>query len=159
MESKIRIKLGPIEVEYEGSEAFLTQELPDLIKTISELYRASNIPIKEEDGESKGGGRGKVQLSTGSIAAKLSCASGPELLLAAAAHLTLARGTETFTRQQLLTEIRTAKAYYKKSYNANLTTLLNGLVKGGKFNEASTGTYSLSADARKEMEGRLVART
>ena len=40
MESKIKIKLGPIEVEYEGSESFLKQELPALIKTVTELFKA-----------------------------------------------------------------------------------------------------------------------
>ena len=43
MNSKIRIKLGPIEVEYEGSEAFLKEELPQLLTAVSDLYSKSNI--------------------------------------------------------------------------------------------------------------------
>lgn len=155
MESKIRIKLGPIEVEYEGSEAFLKQELPALIKTVSELYKESSIPLVDEPDKTQGQGGCSVKMSTGSIAAKLGCNGGPDLILAAAAHMTLAKGTETFTRQQLLSEIKSAKAYYKRSFTANLTALLNGLVKGGKLNEPSNDTYALTADARKDVEMRL----
>jgi hypothetical protein len=35
MTSKIRIKLGAIEVEYEGSEQFLKEELPQLLTAVS----------------------------------------------------------------------------------------------------------------------------
>ncbi len=35
MTSKIRIKLGPIEVEYEGSESFLKEELPYLLAAVA----------------------------------------------------------------------------------------------------------------------------
>jgi hypothetical protein len=155
MESKIRIKLGPIEVEYEGSEVFLKEELPNLIRIVSELYKTSNIPPNDSIENGPSGGAGKIQLSTGSIAAKLSCSSGPDLLLAAAAHFTFSKEKESFTRQQLLSEIKTAKAYFKKSYTANLTSLLNGLVKGGKLNEPVAGTFALTADTIKDLEARL----
>jgi hypothetical protein len=42
MDCKIKIKLGEIEVEYEGSEAFLKLELPDLIRMGANLYEATN---------------------------------------------------------------------------------------------------------------------
>ena len=32
--SKIKIKMGPLEVEFEGSEAFLKAELPDLLAAV-----------------------------------------------------------------------------------------------------------------------------
>ena len=34
-ESKIRIKLGQIEIEHEGTEAFIKAELPELVKYLS----------------------------------------------------------------------------------------------------------------------------
>jgi hypothetical protein len=38
MESKIRIKMADIEVEYEGSEAFLKGELPAILDAVSKLH-------------------------------------------------------------------------------------------------------------------------
>lgn len=157
MESKIRIKAGQVEVEFEGSETFLKTELLDIVTKLSELHGTTSDlggpPF------TKGGTRlaGGVGLSTASIAAKLGCGSGPDLVLAAAAHLTLSQAAEAFTRQELNREIRAARAYYKKSYSSNLTKYLDAFVKSGKFNEPSTGTYSLAAAARKEMEARLAS--
>ena len=50
MTSKIRIKLGAIEVEYEGSEQFLKEELPQLLTAVSELY-AKSAALKEAPAE------------------------------------------------------------------------------------------------------------
>lgn len=82
MSSKIRIKIGEIEVEYEGTEEFLKKELPELLKTVSELYRPLNA----------GGGStfvppSNLQLSTANIAAKLDAKTGPDVVIAACAHL------------------------------------------------------------------------
>lgn len=159
MESKIRVKLGAIEVEYEGSEAFLKQEFLGLLSKLSEFYRTNKISANEHAGRADSGLGERINLSTASVAAKLGCADGPDLLVAAGAHLTLSQHVEAFTRQQLLDQIKAAKAYYKKSYSNNLTKYLIGLVKGGKFNEPSTGTYSLAADTRKDLEARLASRT
>ncbi|MBU2464624.1 MAG: hypothetical protein KJ844_11135, partial [Candidatus Edwardsbacteria bacterium] len=99
MESKIKIKLGGIEIEYEGSESFLKKELPDLIKIVTELYKSSKTPAPPDGDDDSGEGEkdeGSIKLSTKSIATKLSCASGPDLIIAAAAHLTLVKNTPVF---------------------------------------------------------------
>ena len=156
MESKIKIKLGPVEVEYEGSEAFLKKELPELIKTIITLSKSSDINIDDtgEEIEVKKGHGKQVQLSTASIAAKLSAKSGPDLILAAAAHLTLSKQTEVFTRKQLLTEMKSAVGYFKTTHRNNLSKYIKSLLKD-KLNEPSSGHFSLTAKARKELEARL----
>lgn len=158
MESKIRIKLGPIEIEYEGSETFLKRELPDLIRTVTELSKSAGVDIRNVDDVSdKGGnGTGKIQLSTGSIAAKLSCSSGPELITAAAVHLTLVKKIKTFSRKQLLDEMRTASGYFKTTYRDNLSSSLKRLLRKDILNEPSTGHYSLTENARKGLEANLV---
>lgn len=114
MESKIRIKLGSIEVEYEGSEAFLKKELPDLMKSITELYKSMGKIIEQPEDQVEGLKPKGIKLSTKSIAAKMNCATGPDLVIAAAAHLTLAKNKESFTRKELLSEIQSASGYFKK---------------------------------------------
>lgn len=159
MESKIKIKLGPIEVEYEGSESFLKQELPDLIKTVTELYKSTGMKIDSIDEivSEKKAPADKLQLSTKSICAKLSCSSGPDLILAAATHLTFVRQQEVFSRKQLLDEMKTASSYFKTGYRDNLTANLKTLLKD-KLNEPSSGHFALTTSARNDLETKLANR-
>lgn len=155
MESKIRIKIGPVEVEYEGSEAFLKKELLDILKTVTEYSRSMGAVA--EHGEDKADNTNKkvVKLSTKSIAAKLSASSGQDIVIAATAHLALVKQQDVFSRQQILKEMQTASGYYKTSYGANLSGYLKTLLKNGTLTEPSTGNLSLSAKARKDLGGRL----
>ena len=50
MTSKIRIRVGDIEVEYEGSDTFLDTKLPGLISKISEM--AGGVPAATDKGTS-----------------------------------------------------------------------------------------------------------
>jgi hypothetical protein len=157
MDSKIKIKLGAIEIEYEGSEGFLKQELPDLIKTVAGLYKEANMRPLADLGGGGGGGSDdgdSVQLSTASIATKLRCKSGPNLAVAAAAHLTLAKNIGVFTRKALLVEMQTATSFYKSSYSKNLSKTLKTLLKGD-FNEPSSGRYCLTEAKKKEVRSAL----
>ncbi len=154
--SKIRIKMGSIEVEYEGSASFLKKELPDLLAAVSKLYHESG----QKDGEtaesgSSGGKTNLVHGTTGSFAAKLKVASGPDLILAAAAHLTLSKGKDVFSRKELTAAMQSATAYHKTTYVNNLSKYLKTLMKEDKLREPSTGNFSLSAEQRKKLEGQL----
>lgn len=157
MESKIRIKLGPIEVDYEGSESFLKQELPILIKTVTEMSKSLNIKLEDPNSGSKSSGRAgqTVQLSTKSIAAKLSCSSGPELIIAAAAHFALVKEQDTFSRKELLKEMQATTGYYKSSYSKNLSAYLKTVLTDGSLTEPTTGNFSLSAKKLEEMRRQL----
>jgi len=160
MSSKLRIRIGEVEIDYEGTEEFLKLEVPQLLKTAMELHKAFG-------GDPRGGGdptsRGTaaepvrpISLTTGSIAAKLNAKSGSDLLTAAAAHLAIVKGTMPFTRQQLLEEMQSATAYYKKNYSANLTKYIKkALQKDGPLSETSKNSYALKAAARKELEQKL----
>ena len=160
MTSKIRIKMGAIEVEYEGSEEFLKTELPELLTAVSELYnkaKETEQEGEEETGTAAGGPHsgGSTLGTTTSIAAKLKSDSGPDLALAAAARLVLGLKQDSFTRQELLKEMQSARSYYSKSMSGNLTKILDGLVKGDKFNEVSKDRYSLAQSERSRIEAQL----
>ncbi len=162
--SKIKIKLGAIEIDYEGSETFLKEELPQLLAAVSELYSRSRQTIESDLSKSdpvistdkRESTQRKIEATTGSLAAKLSVKSGPELVLAAAARLTFVLGTETFSRQKLTDEMKTATAYYKSTYTKNLSQSLNSLVRDGKLNEPSQGNYALTASSIKDLEQKIV---
>ena len=159
MTSKIRIKLGAIEVEYEGSEQFLKEELPQLLTAVPELY-AKSAALKEAPAgtlpnTTQQADAGILQGTTGTIAAKLVVKQGPDLIIAAAARMTFVLEKSAFSRQEIIDEMKTASAYYKKSYLGNLTPYINTLMKDGKLLEPSTGTYSLSATAQADLKARL----
>lgn len=159
MTSKIKIKMGAIEIEYEGSESFLKEELPALLTAVSDLYKSSGpltiaSNIKDETIDISGLNK-KFEGTTATLAAKLGGGSGPELLMSAAARIHFVLNKEKFHRKELLEEIKTASNYYKPAYMSNLTSLLNGLVKTGKFMEPSKDNYSLSADSLKNIGAKL----
>jgi hypothetical protein len=154
MESKIRIKLGAIEIEYEGSESFLRKELPDLIKTVTELAKTSKIT--EDTGEDDDtSGQKDLRLSTGSIAAKLSCSTGSDLVIAAATHLSLVKKVAVFSRKQLLDEMKSASGFYKSTYPTNLSSYLKTLLRANRLTETKKGNYSLTASESQKIRGQL----
>lgn len=163
MTSRVRIRLGQLEVEYEGDEQFLKDELPTLVDSISRLYREAHEVIPQEDAPVQASVGSPVFSSptevgtTNNITAKLSVDSGPDLILAAATRLTLGAGQASFSRQSLLEEMKTATRYFNKNYTNNLSKYLAGLVKFGKLKEVAKDTYALSAAALQEIEAQIAA--
>ncbi len=153
MSSRIKIKVGAVEIEFEGPEEFLTKDLPGLLAAVSQL-----LPPSASQGEESLpplAGKPKLSGTTGDIAARLGAKSGPDLILAATAHLSLVKGDQTFSRKAVHDEMRSAKQYYKKTYGPNLTKYLGALIRGGKLNEPTTGHYALPAAVQKDLAARL----
>jgi hypothetical protein len=164
MTIKIRMKMGPIEIEYEGSENFLKEELPELLRAVSKLYKESGLTDKSYSKMTKPDDQtvtekeqpAQLEATTGSIAAKLQCKTGPDLILAAASRLTFVLGKEKFTREDLIKEMKSASSYYKKTYSGgNLTKYLSNLLKKCKLNEPSQNNYSLSASEISEIGAKI----
>lgn len=156
MTSKIKIKMGAIEIEYEGSEDFLKEELPELLSAVSELYqKSSHILNTEETSTTAHATTNNIQGTTSTLAAKLGGSTGADLCMVAAARVTFVLNKDTCTRKELLDEMKSATAYYKTNYSSNFTKILNKLVKDGKLMEPSAGSYSLSADSRNSIGEKL----
>jgi hypothetical protein len=160
MESKIRLKLGPIEIDYEGSEAFLKQELPALLEAVTKLYKDSGISAAAlttggTGAGSHGAGGTPIEGTTATYAAKLSVNSGSDLALAAAARLTFALNSTTFTRSKLLEEMKAGGQYYKTSYRANLSNIIASLMGSQKLTETATDTYALTPTCSADLKAKL----
>ncbi len=152
--------MGPIEIEYEGSEEFLKGELLGLLTAISSLYKQSGLVSNSEPSKlgaktTPPGNPTKLQLTTASIAAKLSSKSGSDLVLAACTRLTFVSGQDLCTRNQINDEMKAATGYYKTSYTSNLSNYLQTLVKEQKLNEQAADTYALTPDTKTDLEKRL----
>lgn len=161
MSAKLKVKLGHIEIECEGSEEFVKAELPTLVKSFSEL--AKTIPVPPVAPATGGNGTRsagavtgeKIELSVGAIAQKLNADSGPELVVAASAYLTLVEGKDTFNRKELLKKMKDAPNHFKTTYTGNLTSYLTSAAGSGKIIERSSGVFALTAPTRKQLEAAL----
>lgn len=100
-------------------------------------------------------GDSQIQGTTATLAGKLGGNTGPKLAVAAAAHLQLVNGKETFSREELLTSMRSATHYYKSSFGANLTATIDRLVRAGTFNETSKGHFTLTASRQDALRANL----
>ena len=163
--SKIKIKLGAIEVEYEGSEAFLKEELPSLLTAVADLYQKSGTAAQPEttvsatrsaqNDLSDPASGSQIQMTTGAIASRLQVKSGPELVIAAAARLGIVDGQASFSRQRIIDQMKSATAYYRKTYVSNLSSSIKTLLRDGKLNEPSKDMYALTPTSDQELRSRL----
>ena len=96
---------------------------------------------------------GTFEHSTETIANKLGAKTGPDLVIAAAAHLHFAKDKTKFTRPELLEQMQTATGHYKRSFHNNMSSNLNGLTKSDRLRSFGGGTYSLSKNEAEKIEG------
>ncbi len=152
--SKIRIRVGDIEIEFEGSEEFIKEQIPELLQEIADMKGPF---IKEEAEEMSTDEHQKfIDLSVETIAEKIGVKTGKELVVATAAYLTFAKNLPSFSRREILNAMKDASHHYQKNYSKNLSRYLQPLLRDGVLNQTSSGTYALSAAARKELEQKIV---
>lgn len=159
--AKIRIKIGAIEIEYEGQASFLQDELLNLVQNLVGFYaeHKAAIPIDapsvDVQGRNSAGSPGSLDHSTNTIAGHLGASSGPELAIAAAAHLTFVKQQDRLTRKEIDTEMKNATTYYNKNMSSNLSSSLTTLVKAKRFNLIRKDVYALSASEKLALEAKL----
>jgi hypothetical protein len=93
--------------------------------------------------------------TTSTIAAKMKASQGTDLILAAALRMMRGQNMESFSRDQLITEMRSATTYFKTTYISNLSKYIDTLVKSGKLMEVAKNTYALSAATMQELENQI----
>lgn len=161
--AKVRIRVGVIELEYEGSPEFLGEGLAGLIQQVAELSRSSplvELPqqsavAEQSSAEQSIVGPLPLTLSTSSIAARMDAKTGPDLILCAMAHLELVKGLTSYERKTILDEMRSASGYFTTNMSGNCSSYVANLVKAKKVNEISTGKFCLSASERKKIEAAI----
>jgi hypothetical protein len=96
-----------------------------------------------------------ITLSTDTIATVINAKSGADLIIAASAHLLFSKGKQTFTRQDITTEMRTAPAHFKETYVNNLSTYLTSLTKADRLRLVGSSTYALSNKEKQTLGAKL----
>ena len=164
--AKIRLKVGSMELEYEGDPAFLTGGIEALLETMGALaskvpddaqMQAPDVvaPVVNSNGTVAPASGGQYSFSTNTIAAHIDVKTGPELVVCAMAHLELVQGKPSSTRAEILAEMKTASNFFAKNMGSNLSASLRTLVKTKRLHEGKPGTYSLSAAERKQIEAKI----
>jgi hypothetical protein len=163
MTSKLRIRAGAVEFEYEADSDLSFENVKELIASIESLASASpSGSAPAPDGGATGGGAptsasgggGGLKLHVNSIAGKINAKTGADVAVAAAAYLQLVQDKDTFSRSELVAAMKSATKFYNKNYLSNLTKILNGLV-GSKFNQTGTDQYSLTQAEHASLETTL----
>lgn len=166
MASRLRIKMGHIEFEYEGDAQFDAEAIKDLFSHLESLvgvtpvaaFENTSEPVATSQPNNTGrAGEGTLNFSPNTIAAKMAVSTGPDLLLAAAAYLQLVTGEDSFKRQDLHNTMKSAKTYYKANMGGNLSKMIAALVSSGRLNELANNEFSLSASELASVRGRLVS--
>lgn len=162
---KVHIKVGDMELSYEGDSSFLTGGIETLLSAMGEIYAkapdlsttAPNIATESHAPIAAGGAAG-IKLSTNSIANHYGAKSASDLALCAIIQLQLVQGVSECSRDDVLSTMKTANNYYKASMKGgNLTKAIKVLVNNKKINELAGGKYSLTATERQNAEAQLAA--
>jgi len=165
--AKIRIKVGEVEVEYEGDAAFLDK---DLMKMVQELQKVAPVSAPPKDNPNKntgstgsagsaggsGGGSGSnPSLTTRAIATKLGLSGSRGLAKAAVIHLAIIKGMSTFKRSEINDAMRSATGIYNASMTGNLSPSIQKLLSDDVLVETGTETYSMTPQAEQTTKASL----
>lgn len=166
--SRIKLKVGIVEVEVEGEQSDLDKIAMDLLASSGDLPFVST-----QIGFDKGSlnqsqsdhtiGRGNTVSEAGRFAGRKptmasfvsfkGCRTGKHLALAACEYIHFVKLKPVFDKQDIVTEMKKAKAVYKNSHKVNLKTqFFKPFLKSGTLVESNEGVYSLSSEAIKEAE-------
>ena len=172
-DARIKLRIGQFEVEYEGHNSFLKEDIFHLMERAIEIHakHGQTVPTHplqdnstdddngDDDGVKSVGHSRKLELAVSTIATRLGAKSGPDLASAAAAHLALVQERERFSRQDILDNMKAHSGMYKRSMGGNLTSIIQNLIKSGRLNKVAQGSYTLSIEEKKRAESSLANNT
>jgi len=162
MAFRFRVKLGSVEVEYEGDQEFDKKKILGLVEDVVHIYESSGkksgggLAVAQEGTGGETNKRTSIQLTTGNIAKKLGLGKGKDLFLAACAYLDFVAHEESFNKDAIVSQARTATSLFKASSHAkNSGAYIEKLVDGNKLNEIAKDTYAISDETKAELKAKL----
>jgi hypothetical protein len=166
--SKIRIKIGTMELDYEGDPSFLNGGIEKLLETMGGLAEkapniepALHVPGAQVDAPTSGFAQktalNGINFTTSTLANYTDAKTGPDLALCAMAYLQISKAEASCSSSMILSEMKTATGYYKSTMSGNNASNLKALAKSKKINEIFAGKYALSNSEIKRFEA-VIAR-
>lgn len=152
MPTKLKIKMGHIEFEYEGDAAYDSAAVKDLFSHMESLLVSAPPRVIRVALDDKTPAESEVEPpldivdhDTQTVAAHLQAKTGVEVAIAAAAHLQICQGKKGFTRKELLADMQQAHGYYNQAMSGNLTKILRTLISQKRVVSTTGGQITLSA--------------
>jgi hypothetical protein len=164
MPTKLKIKMGHIEFEYEGDAVYDNEAVKDLFSHIESLAGAAPpgtfdalppLNDQENGGGSTDAAADIAKLSVQTVAARLGGKSARDIALAAAAHLQVCLGRKSFTRKELLADMQQAHGYYSQIMSSNLSKTLQALVAGKLLMTMTGDQMTLSATELERLKAKI----
>ncbi|MBA9061691.1 hypothetical protein GGQ91_001068 [Methylobacterium fujisawaense] len=165
MPTKLKIKVGHIEFEYEGDAVYDNEAVKDLFSHIESFAVAvpsgnfDALPTQkdlENGDEGAGDQSGISNLSVQTVAARLGGKSAKDVVLAAAGHLQICQGMKSFSRKELLLSMQNAHGYYNQTMSGNLSAVLKRLVAAKQIMTLTGEQMSLSAGELARLSAKIV---
>lgn len=162
--ARMRVALGRLEIEFEGTEEFLRNDLPNMIETFMCLAQPQQDDVANAASNLVGGSttvdgansNGNLpNLSVASICARLDAKTGSDVILAAAAYLGIISNMNSFSQDELRNSAKSAAGYWKEGFASNFRSYIKTLIRSKKLNQVGTQSYSLPASIRSEIESKL----
>ena len=152
--SWFKFQMGELCVEYRGEQSFIVD---DLARVVQELLDAAPAEIladvsADEDTTIESPQPQIQHMSTNTIAGNMGAKSGPDLVMAAIAHVQLVQRRDKATRSDIMSEMKKATTYYKSTFGSNLSSYLKTLVRARRLNLVAENTYALVASERSSMQ-------
>jgi len=155
--SRVRILAGALEIECEGSEEFVSEQVKRAMdRLLDHRETLESMAGPSANGQRSPSGQPEISLTPKSIAAKLAAKSGTDLIMVACAHLSLVQGRDTFSRAEIGAAMKEAAGFYKESFSSNLSNYLSTLLKEDKLREQSKDRYAIEARTRESLKARLI---
>ncbi len=160
--TRLRVKLGAAEIEYEGGAATLEKvimptvaRMIDMVESHADL-QGPHAPIQIEQSKTPAPqlASNSYDHSSNTIAVSMNASSASELTIAACAHLVFVKKKERFSRKEMLNEMRGAPSFFNSNMPGNHTKTLATLVDNRRLHlvDAQNMLFALSNDERRNLE-------
>ena len=160
--SKIKLKFDNVEIEYEGEQQHLMNDLGALLAQIEnfsqhlvdqQVTTTSREPQSVEEKTSFDQSQTTRTFTVGTLATKLNVNSAADLVICAMGHLHFILGKEKSDRKTIMTSMKSATNHNKPAMTGgNLSKAFSSLIKNGKIIETTKNTYALTAKELKNLE-------
>lgn len=159
---KIRLKVGQVEVEYEGEFSllkdssnpvdiifgFYEKHVKTLTDYVSSDYPKGVNPLRADC---------EIDFSISTIADRLEVRDTNDLVMAAVTYFSFVEKKDVSERKEILNKMKEAPSYYTQNMSKNLSNSLRNLIRKNRLNQNKKGFYCLSPSERKEMETKLIS--
>jgi hypothetical protein len=154
----VRLKVRDLEFEATGFDTFAACE-PILNRAI-EIWKGApcSVPagnmIDKPQQANRESGPLPSDISINSFAAKLTADSCRDLLKICAAYLTIAKGQERFSRDELLATAKSSSRW-KKTYTNQVAGNIQRMISQSELTENATGVYTLPDQIIEQVRAQL----